>query len=63
MPHVLVFVTRHAIHNVVNHVIRLVGIDVETLVLVPVETYALDALPFAILHVKQNVRMRPDTLV
>ena len=57
------FVTHHVIHNVANRVVRLVGIDVETIVPVHVETYALGALLFAILHVKLSVRMRPDTLV
>jgi hypothetical protein len=63
MPHVLVFVTRHAIHNVVNHVIRLVGIDVETLVLVHVGTYALVVPHFATLRARRSVRMRQDIRV
>ena len=63
MQHVQACASKAVTHSVVNHVAQLVGIVAETLVLVPVETYALDALLFATLHVKQNVRMRPDTLV
>ena len=63
MQHVQAYVSKAVTHSAANHVAQLVGIVAETLVLVPVETYALGALLFAILRVKQNVRMRPDTLV
>lgn len=63
MQHVQACVSKAVTHSVVNHVAQLVGIVVETLVPVHVETYVLGALLFVILRVKQNVRMRRDTLV
>ena len=63
MQHVRACVSEAVTHSVVNRVAQLVGIVVETLVPVHVETYALGALLFVILRVKPSVRMRRDTLV
>ena len=63
MQHVRACVSKAVTHSAANHVAQLVGIVVETLVPVHVETYVLGALPFVILRVKPSVRMRPDTLV